>query len=169
MFYFKKVYLTPIEKVELGDALRKFSAKRPTILDFQSSAIGVADDKFFLGYIGKNDLKFTRIRAGFDRYRPGFDRYLPKLIISLPNDPESLYYQIRLSVFSIFAFCALTTGVVFVAVSMFTSDNTIYDLLYISGFLIAFLLFALLELKLVQSKIARVVSSYKLTKIKEKL
>jgi len=62
MFYFayQKLYGLAPELVE--KAIRSFSLKRHTALDFKGASIAGREDKYFLGLDGSRDLKITRIR-----------------------------------------------------------------------------------------------------------
>ena len=67
MFYFKKIYSSVTDRMQLENALRKAALKKNRPLDFDISSMDMGTDKYFFGYEGKNSLQFTRIRTSFEK------------------------------------------------------------------------------------------------------
>jgi len=151
MMYFTKTYFnSDSEGQQMEVALRKFASKRHTSLDFQSSSTDIGTEKRFLGYEGKKDLKFTRLRTSFEKY-------LPKMIISLPKDTNQNYYKIRLSflttvVLGIFSACFVLTVALIIVGKITLGGFFAILMLYV-----VYLLLIYLELKLTNSRIEGVV------------
>ncbi|MDT3405022.1 hypothetical protein [Mucilaginibacter terrae] len=101
MLYFKKIYLPNCTPQQLEAAMRKVALKRTSPLDFASAVSDIGTDKYFIGYQGKTDLTFTRIKASPEKL-------LPKLIIKLPADGAECYYQIRFAIVSMMVFFMFT-------------------------------------------------------------
>lgn len=75
MFYFKTITLHNPGKKDIEMAIRKFSSRRNTFLDFKSSASYISSEKYFSGFETDTDLQITRIRTPFERF-------FPKLILN---------------------------------------------------------------------------------------
>lgn len=156
MIYFKKVILDEREKGTLETALRAYSLKRTSTLDFQSSIFDTGEEKFFLGNIGKNELTFTRIRTRFDGW-------LPKIIFSLPNSPAKLYCRFRLGMLSTAIFCLLCIGAITGILHAIFGKANIWGVAQIGLILCSYLLLGVLELNITQTKIKRAMSAYLLS------
>lgn len=100
MFYFKTITLYNPENKDIETAIRKFSSRRNTSLDFKSSASYIPSEKYFLGFETDTDLEITRIRTPFERF-------FPKLILNFPKDKQFTCYQVRYSFLSAILFFVL--------------------------------------------------------------
>ena len=61
MFHFKTVILSNPDNKDVETAIRNFSSRRNTTLDFKSSASYISFEKYFLGFETDADLQITRI------------------------------------------------------------------------------------------------------------
>jgi hypothetical protein len=154
MIYFQKFTLEEkVDKLQFEKAIRRFSSKRTDFLDFKSSTSDFGLSKYFLGYEGKSNLQFTRIRTSFERV-------LPKLIFSLPKNEEFNYYEVRLS-FTATALMGLI--LLFFLLCTFSAflNNQHYEL--ILAILVAVGLYSLLiafEIKLTKSRIKKAIKNH---------
>jgi uncharacterized membrane protein YqaE (UPF0057 family) len=146
MLYFKKYTLhNETEKKKLEESLRRSASKRNFPLDFIPATVGLDSDKTFLGFENKKGIQFTRLRSSFERA-------LPKLIIYLPKNVNTNYYQIRFSwtTLIVFAFIAFIFPLLVVGVIKGSEDRQ--AMLGISLFCLAYPFWTLAELHFIKCK-----------------
>ncbi len=152
MLYFKKIVISEYTYNQVEASLRKVSLKRNSSLDMVSPYSDIGTDKYFLGHESKNDLTFTRIKTSFEKV-------LPKLILKLPYNIETCYYQIRFSIISMVVFCALSTLWLLNFFVMIIGQTTLENFLVLSIFYLIYLSLLFLELRLNISKVNKAIKS----------
>jgi len=153
MFYFTQTNLDNLTTDGVENAIRHFSSKRHTSLDFKSSSSYIQEDKYFLGFEGKNDLKITRIRTPFERF-------FPKLIISFPKDRQFEIYRIRYSILSSIIFCILLLAVLQSIYSFIMDKEFENDFIPLTIVFAIFLSLTFLEIKLTSRKIQNAIINH---------
>jgi hypothetical protein len=138
MFFFKTITLHNPEKKDIETAIRKFSSRRKTSLDFKSSASYISSEKYFLGFETDIDLQLTRIRTPFERF-------FPKLILNFPKDKQFTCYKIRYSFLSAIIFIALSIVFILSLIYSIIDQRLDSDLLSITFFLCMFLILTSIE------------------------
>ena len=153
MLYFKQITCDNLSTDTIENAIRHYSSKRHTSLDFKDSSSYITDDNYFLGLEGENDLKITRIRTLFESF-------LPKLIISFPKERHFEIYRIRYSLPSTIVFCVLLFGVLLSIFQLLVDKEIENDYLLLIGIFILFIVLTLLEIKLTKQKINRAINRF---------
>ncbi|MEJ7559535.1 MAG: hypothetical protein WKF66_14600 [Pedobacter sp.] len=149
MLYFKTVpFPHGTKQPDVEKALRRYSLKRTSSLDFKSSATNVGTDKLFLGLEGKNSLKFTRLKTSFEVL-------LPKLIISLSKDQTTAAYRIRLSAIPSALCILLLFGVVSIIIGLITGNAKLEGVIFVVAMIIVFTLLLKLEIRLLLSRVSK--------------
>lgn len=151
MFYFKKIYLPNCTAPQLEAALRKAALKRTSPLDFASAVSDIGTDKYFIGYQGKTDLTFTRIKASPEKL-------LPKLIIKL--SPNAGYYQVRFSIVSMMMFLLFTLPWLLIIALLISGNGEFGGLLTLVGFYAFYWLLLLFEFKLTTWRVKKALLNY---------
>jgi len=105
MFYFKQIIIDNSNPEIVEKAIRAYSLKRHTSLDFKVTATYTSEEKYFLGLESADDLKITRLRTPFERF-------FPEVIIRFEKKKGFSSFQIRYSVISTIVFCALVIGLI---------------------------------------------------------
>ncbi|RZM12473.1 MAG: response regulator, partial [Pedobacter sp.] len=91
--------------------MRKRSIKRNLPLDYLSAQSDIASDKLFIGYDGKKNVQFSRLRTSLERF-------LPRVVIVFSKDPTVFEYKLRYSLLSTLVVSFLTlTFILFVAMT----------------------------------------------------
>jgi len=148
MFYFKNVLIDNASGQIAENAIRQFSLKRNTPLDFQSAESDIDTGKYFIGLESKNDIKISRIRTSFERL-------LPKLIVSFPKDKGFTCYKIRYSLWSsllaFFFIAAILANAFFSIRDQRLADNFQQVLLWLA----VFFLLTYFELRLTNRRIQK--------------
>ena len=153
MFYFTKISIDNSPLIDAEAAIRKYSIKRHVILDIQSSASNITEDKYFLGNDNKSDLAITRIRTSFEWL-------FPKLIVSISKNPDYENFKIRYCVpsLAIFLYSVFMIGLsIYYSIRDNEIDENIFSWLI---FLSVFLILTALELKLTKRKINKAIEDY---------
>ena len=132
MFYFKTVNLSNPDNKDVETAIRNFSSRRNTTLDFKSSASYISSEKYFLGFETDADLQITRIRTPFERF-------FPKLILNFQKDKQFTCYRIRYSFLSAIIFVALSIVFIFNLIYSVIDQGLDSDFFSITSFLCIFL------------------------------
>lgn len=150
MIYFKTIYFQKDEKRVIEKAIRKFSLKRHSSLDLQSSSSYITEDgKYFLGQETEKYIRTTR-------FRTPFEKLLPKLILRFnKNDFES--YQIRFSFPSNLIFLVLVIAILLNFFKFISSGRLGGNIGFVIVLSILFALLTLLEIKLISRKIKKAI------------
>ncbi len=152
MFYFLKTNTNNYSK-DTENAIRKYSAKRHTSLDFKSSSTYIKEEKYFLGLEGNDDLKITRIRTPFEKY-------FPKVIVSFPKDKHFEIYKIRYSILSTLVFIALLTFMIESLYFLIIEKEFEYDLVSLGIIFLIFCCLTIAEIKLTNRKIRKAIENF---------
>ncbi|RZJ48050.1 MAG: hypothetical protein EOO44_21635 [Flavobacterium sp.] len=153
MIYFQTFTLEKgVDKQQFEKAIRKFSSKRTDFLDFKSSTSDFGLSKYFLGYEGKNNLQFTRIRTSFERV-------LPKLIFNLPKSDECNYYEVRLSFTATVLLCLLVFLFIVCTFSAFSKNQNYGVIPTILAVLSLYSLLIFFEIKFTKSRIKKAINN----------
>lgn len=153
MLYFKTVpFPENLTQAEAEKAMRKYSLKRTSILDFKACTYNVGMDQLFLGLERKKDLQFTRIKTSFEIL-------LPKMIIKLSKDSAAKDYKIRLSAVPLALALVLGFGVVANLMAIFKGKVSIESLVTIGLPLIIFIGLISVELRLINGRVKKAVDS----------
>jgi hypothetical protein len=153
MLYFKKLDLLEVNGQTIENAIRKYSIKRNTSLDIQSSTSYITEEKYFLGLDSEFDIKITRIRTPFERL-------FPKLIVSLSKE-DFRESKIRLSLLSTILLFIVILIFLFQIIYSIRSAQISSDLIGFSIFLIAFLGLSSLEIKLTTDRMKKAIRNVK--------
>jgi hypothetical protein len=148
MINLKRIKLTEAEKLTFERAMRKSSLKRTWALDFISTMSDMGSNKLFLGYDGKKEVQFSRLRTSFEKF-------MPRIIIILPKDGTEFEYRLRYSLIStivvgFFAFAFIFTAAISL-VNKYNYDGIIFPLFFMG----CFVLLTLMELKIVDKRIKK--------------
>lgn len=150
MLYLKKNYLSLGEKQELEKAMRNAALKRLTSLDFKSSVTDIGTDKLFLGFEGKEDVQFTRLRTSFEKY-------FPKVIISIPKSETDNEYKFRFSILSTVAFILWSLFFLLIVGTVLAQKGNYENILIGCIPICLFILLTLLELRIVGTRIEKAI------------
>lgn len=146
MFILKRIQLAVAEKPIFEKAMRKSSLKRTWILDFTSTVSDIGNSKLFLGYDGKKELQFSRLRTSFEKF-------MPRIIIILSKNETDFEYKFRYSLLSSIVVFFWASGSIVVAVSALVNKYN-YDSIFVPlFFLVSFVLLTWLEFKIVSKRV----------------
>jgi hypothetical protein len=131
MFYFKQIEIDNSNAQIVEKAIRAYSKKRHTSLDFIANVEATSDDKYFLGLENNNDIILTRLRTRFEWY-------FPKIIIRFQKNKGFSSFQIRYSILSSIVFCAFVVGLVsnllYLSTDYFAFENVLLMVMVLSLF-----------------------------------
>ena len=150
MLYFKKVILPDEEIMVAEKAIRHFSSKRLSSLDFRSSSTFIMGDKYFLGYETPIHIEITRIRTPLERL-------LPKLIVTFDKKANFTTYKVRFSGMTLVFIGTFAVGVLFNLGNMIAFRTIDRDFLGIILFSAIIILLTILEFNLTRRKISRAI------------
>ncbi|RFZ95546.1 hypothetical protein D0C36_08505 [Mucilaginibacter conchicola] len=148
MITLKRIKQTDAERQQLEQAMRKRALKRSLPLDYQSAQSDIGSDKLFVGYDGKKNVQFSRLRTSLERF-------LPRVVIVFSKDPTVFEYKLRYSLLSTIAVIFLALVFILSVVSSLAEKDD-YDRFVLPLFLIGcFWLLTLFELKIVGKRIKK--------------
>jgi hypothetical protein len=148
MLYFSHDPTDTISSQLTEEAIRHFSSKRHTSLDFKITTTNVKDEKYFLGLDGRTDLQITRIRTGFEWF-------FPQLIYSFPKEDQCRRYRVRYSFFSTVFVVILLWGLFASAYDLFIEGESAKDLIQMLLLCVIFVALTILEMTLTKRKIRK--------------
>jgi len=154
MLYFRKVTLNEVNGTKVEAAIRKFTARRHTSLDLQSSSTDIWTEKLFLGLENENSIQVTRIRTSFERL-------LPKLIVRFDKERGFSEYRIRYSLISNSVFAFITLAIVLNVVYSLINLQIEGDISTIFTFFILFLFLTVVELRLTNARLIKAIVKMK--------
>lgn len=151
MINLKTITLTEAEKKGLEQAMRKSSLKRTRPLNFISTVSDIGNTKLFLGYDGKKDVQFSRLRTSFEKF-------MPKVIIILPKNGVGFEYKLRYSLLSTVVVFFLALGFIFTAaialINKYNYEGILVPIVFFGGFMFL----TMLELKIVSKRIQKAIT-----------
>lgn len=152
MWGFKSVTIDNVSAQVVETAIRKFTARRHTPLDLQSSSTYVSTENFFLGLEKKKSIEITRIRSPFERL-------LPKIVIKFDKEIGFTRYKIRYTFLSFLLLIVLSLGMILNVIYFVTNSEREVDFptLAISSSL--FLLLSFFEINLTKAKLQRAIDN----------
>lgn len=150
MFYFKTNLIDNLHAPIVEKAIRSFSLKRHTSLDFKSSSSYIGEEKYFLGFENKNELMLTRLRTPFERL-------FPKIIIRFKKDNTFSSYQVRFSMPSFGVFCLLIYALIANILSLIRYGFAIENVLILSVLVSLFIIFTAIEISLTRNRINKAI------------
>jgi hypothetical protein len=151
MFYFKKEILQSVNAESIEIALRKFTAKRNTSLDMQSSSTSMGTDKLFLGLENENSIQITRIRSSLEKF-------LPKLIIKFDKVAGFNQYKVRYSLLSNVVFAFTVAAIILNSIYSISNGELESGLTTAFIFICLFLLLSAIEFRLTKLKLKSAIS-----------
>lgn len=147
MLYFRTIpFPENLTQEQVEKALRKYSLKRTSSLDFKSCTYNIGMEQLFLGRDRKIDLQFTRLKTSLEML-------LPKMIVKLSKDPEAQAYKIRLSTTPMGFAILLAFSIVAVLITIFKGTASIDSIACIGLPLLIFIGLIAFELRLVTRRV----------------
>ncbi|MEB0263541.1 MULTISPECIES: hypothetical protein [unclassified Mucilaginibacter] len=151
MINIKTIKLTEAEKITLERAMRKSSLKRTRALDFVSTVSDIGSNKLFIGYDGKKDVQFSRLRTSFEKF-------MPRAIVILSKNETEIEYRIRYSLLSTVVVVFWALGFIVVTatalVNKYNYEGIIVPLVFFGGFV----LLTMLELNITGKRIQKAIT-----------
>ncbi len=150
MLYFTHIDIDHSNSDVIENAVRAYSSKRHTGLDFKDSSSYIAEDKYFLGFESKDDLQITRIRTPFERF-------FPKLIVNFSKDKSFETYGIRYSLLPAILFIFLAISVLINLYYSIFENEELTDVFRMAGLLFVFILLTFIETNMTKQKINKAI------------
>ena len=153
LVYFKTNHITNYLSEDIENALRKYSLRRHTSLDFNVFSTYITEkNKFFLGYENNEKIEFLRISTPIEKL-------LPKIIITFKKN-NFTEYRLKLNFVSL-AICTILTLALILNILYSIDSQTIEsDLLLILILNSIFYTLFYLEYTFTNNKLKKVITLY---------
>jgi hypothetical protein len=149
MIYFKTVKIDSIESDVIETKIRQASIKSTSHLDLTSSSNYIGSEKKFYGYETEKYLMITRIRSPLESY-------LPNLIVKFDKQHGFNEYKLRFSLFASFLVGMFLLFGISILEDLIKFKQFDFDILVPIILFASFILFMLLEIKITNKIIYKV-------------